>query len=165
MDGKRKALSDIAEALKGRETDKRDIAAGSVSDLINAIYAEPDPKKRKKLIKDFTARHSDAADFISQNADLINAEAEAALIGAAVGGTFEEKEVSYKGGRRQETVKRKHIAPNAPLLALLLKNRMPEKYSDDPQTEIEVEDLSEMEDMIYGGKDKPENTEEKDDTV
>lgn len=165
MDVKRKALSDIAEALRGREKDNRNIAAGSVRDLIGAIYAEPNPKKRKKLIKDFTARHCDAADFIAENERLINAEAEAALIGAAVGGTVEEKEVSYKGGRRQEVIKKRHIAPNAALLALLLKNRMPEKYSDNPQTEIEVEDLSEMEDMVYGGEDTAEAAEEKDDTV
>lgn len=149
MISKEKAIEDISEAIERRENDV-DVAAGSVQDLIKAIYAEPNRKKRQKLIKDFTARHADAADFLAQNENLINAEAEAALIGAAVGGTAVEKKVSYKGGRRHETVIRKQIPPNAPLLAMLLKNRMPDRYSDNPQPEIEVEDIAEMEADVYG---------------
>lgn len=165
MDSKKKALADIAAAMKPQHDEKQDVAAGSLSDLINAALKEPNAKKRKKMLQDFAARRSDVADFLSANEELINAEAEAALIGAAVGGTFTEKKVAYTGGRRQETLTKKHIPPNMAALGLYLKNRMPDKYSDKPQTEIEIEDLSEMEDMIYGGKDKPEDTEEKNDTV
>ena len=165
MDSRKKALADLRSAIKPQREDNEDIAAGSLQDLINAALREPNEKRRRKMLRDFAARRSDVAEFLSQNEDLINSEAEAALIGAAVGGTFTEKKISYKGGRRQETLVKKHIPPNMSALGLYLKNRMPEKYSDDPQTEIEVEDLSEMEDMIYGGKDKPEDTEEKDDTV
>lgn len=163
---RKQALSEIAAAMSAAgKNDKTDIAAGSLQDLINAALSEPNEKRRRKMLNDFAARRSDVADFLSQNENLINSEAEAALIGAAVGGTFTEKKVSYKGGRRQETFIKRHIPPNMAALGLYLKNRMPEKYSDNPQTEIEVEDLSEMEDMIYGGKDKPEDTEEKDDSV
>lgn len=165
MDSRKKALADLRSAIKPQREDNEDIAAGSLQDLISAALREPNEKSRRKMLRDFAARRSDVAEFLSQNEDLINSEAEAALIGAAVGGTFTEKKISYKGGRRQETFIKKHVPPNMAALGLYLKNRMPEKYSDDPQTEIEVEDLSEMEDMIYGGKDKPEDTEEKDDSV
>lgn len=161
MDGKSKAIKDISEAMKPDKENDGDIAAGSVQELIQAIYAEPDRKKRKKLIRDFTARHSDAADFIYQNEKLINAEAEAALIGAAVGGMTTETKISYKGGRKHETVTRKSLPPNAPLLALLLKNRMPDRYSDKPLAETEIEDITETEADIYGG----ENQKQEDHTV
>ena len=45
--------------------------------------------------------------------------------------------------------KEKHIAPNVGALNMYLKNKMPDKYSDKPQTEIEIEDLSEIEEEIY----------------
>lgn len=165
MDSRKKALSDLRSAMMPQREDKEDIAAGSLQDLINAALREPNEKRRRKMLLDFAARHSDVAEFLSQNEKLINSEAEAALIGAAVGGTFTEKKVTYKGGRRQETMIRKHVSPNMAALGLYLKNRMPEKYSDAPPSEIEVEDLSEMENTIYGIKDKPEDTEENDDTV
>lgn len=165
MDSRKKALADLRSAIKPQREDKEDIAAGSLQDLINAALSEPNEKRRRKMLRDFAARRSDVADFLSQNEKIINSEAEAALIGVAVGGTFTEKKVSYKGGRRQETLVKKHVPPNMAALGFYLKNRMPEKYSDDPQTEIEVEDLSEMEEIIYGGNNPAENTEEKDDTV
>lgn len=37
---------------------------------------------------------------------------------------------------------------NVSALKYYLKNRMPDKYSDKPQTEIEIEDVSEVKEMI-----------------
>lgn len=86
----------LAEAMKSAENsqDESEIGGQTAADLINALLSEPDKKKRNAMMKDFAARRKDVAKFISENADLINAEAEAALIGAAVGGTHTEKEVS-----------------------------------------------------------------------
>lgn len=165
MINKKDALKAIEEAMKPKQNDDTDVAAGSINDLIKALHSEPNAKKRQKLIKDFTARHNDTAVFLAENVDLINAEAEAALIGAAVGGTVEEKEISYKGGRRHIIIKKKQIAPNQAALSMLLKNRMPDKYSDKPQTEIEVEDVSEIEEALYGSSSGTEDTEKEDDTV
>lgn len=148
MDKRKKALADLAAAMSPAKEEKRDIAALSAGDLIAAINAEPNGRKRRKMLELYIARRKETADFLSENESLINAEAEAALVSAAVGGTFEEKRVSYKGGRRQETVIRKHIPPNMSALALLLKNRMPDKYSDKPVAEVEIEDVSDVEEMI-----------------
>lgn len=149
---KKQALADIASAMiTAEKTEKKDIAAGSLQELITAALSEPNEKRRRKMLRDFAARRSDVADFLAENEELINSEAEAALIGAAVGGTFTEKSVSYKGGRRQETVTKKHIPPNMAALGLLLKNRMPDKYSDKPVGEIEIEDTSEINEVIDRG--------------
>ena len=144
-------INALAEALRSAEN--KDGTVGStetVADFINVLLSEPDKKKRRQLMKDFSERHRDAAKFIAENEELINAEAELALIGAAVGTTVTEKEVSYKGGRRIVSTKEKHITPNVAALNLYLKNRMPDRYSDKPQTEIEIEDVSEIKEELYG---------------
>ncbi|MGN0696096.1 MAG: hypothetical protein ACI4J5_04930 [Oscillospiraceae bacterium] len=153
MDAASKALRDIFEALESAKKEDADVSADTLNDLLTAIISEPNRKKRQKIIKDFTARHKDAADFLAQNEELINAEAEAALIRAAVGGTHTEREISYKGGRKSVKTKRITTQPNMAALGMLLKNRMPDKYSDDPQGEIEIEDVS-------GVKEDIENAEE-----
>lgn len=116
------------------------------------------------MMKNFSERHADLAKFLKENEDLINAEAEMALVTAAVGTTITEKEISYKGGRRTVSTKRKHIPPNVGALNLYLKNKMPDKYSDKPQTAVEIEDISEIEEALYENN-TAENTSEKDDTV
>lgn len=153
MDAASKALRDIFEALESAKKEESDVSTDTLNDLLTAIISEPSRKKRQRLIKDFTARHKDAADFLAQNEELINAEAEAALIRAAVGGTHTEREISYKGGRKSVKTKRITTQPNMAALGMLLKNRMPDKYSDDPQGEIEIEDVS-------GVKEDIENAEE-----
>lgn len=153
MDAASKALKDIFEAIESAKKEETDVSADTLNDLLTAIISEPSRKKRQRLIKDFTARHKDAADFLAQNEELINAEAEAALIRAAVGGTHTEREISYKGGRKSVKTKRITTQPNIAALGMLLKNRMPDKYSDHPQGEIEIEDVS-------GVKEDIENAEE-----
>lgn len=100
---RKNALSDIAAAMsEAGQNDKTDTAAGSLQDIISAALSEPNDKKRRKLLRDFAARRADVAAFIADNEDLINSEAEAALIGAAVGGTAVEKRYPTRaaGGRR-----------------------------------------------------------------
>ncbi len=122
----------------------------TVADFVQKLLAEPDKKIRKQMMKDFSSRRSDVAKFIKDNEDLINAEAEMALIASAVGTTVTEKEISYSGGRKSVKTKKKAIAPNVGALNIYLKNRMPDKYSDKPQTEIEIESLDDIEKEIYG---------------
>lgn len=134
------AMSDVGESAKQ--------SADTIGDLVNTLLTEPNAKKRKRLIDDFTARHTDAADFLAANDNLVNSEAEAALIKAAVGGVFEEREISFKGGRKSVSIKRRNVPPNMQALAMLLKNRMPDKYTDKPLGTVEIEDTSEVEEMI-----------------
>ncbi len=153
MNKKSRAINDIFKALSPEAEETYTAPAETLNDLWNKIIAEPNSKKRQKIIGDFTARHKDAADFFAQNEELINAEAEAALIRAAVGGTHTEREVTYKGGRK--TVKSKKIVtePNTAALWKLLKSRMPEKYSDDPRGEIEIEDVTEVKESVENAED------------
>lgn len=160
---RKKALSDIAAAMsEAGQNDKTDTAAGSLQDIISAALSEPNDKKRRKLLRDFAARRADVAAFIADNEDLINSEAEAALIGAAVGVTFTERKISYKGGRRQESIIGRKVQPNMAALALLLKNRMPDKYSDHPAGEIEIEDTEDINEVINNAA---EDTGEENNTV
>lgn len=146
------SINALAEAIKSAEEnqDDNEIGGSTAADLINALLAEPDKKKRTQMMKDFAARRKDVAKFIADHADLINAEAEAALIGAAVGGTHTEKEVSYKGGRKSVKTKRVKALPNVTALQFLLKNRLPGKYSDKPVGDVEIEDVSGIEEALYG---------------
>lgn len=159
----RDSLAAIAAAMNPTAEENTEVAE-TAADFVKRLLAEPDKKKRKAMVKDFTARRQDVAKFLTENEEIINAEAEMALISAAVGGTVTEKEVSYKGGRRQVSTKEKRTAPNVAALNLYLKNKMPDKYSDKPQTEVEIEDVTEIEEELYG-EDNSEGTEQKDDTV
>lgn len=144
----------LAEAIKSAENpqDENEIGGQTAADLINALLSEPDKKVRQKMIKEFSECHEDVAKFLADHADLINAEAEAALIGAAVGGTHTEKEVSFRGGKKSVKTKRVKTLPNVTALQFLLKNRLPGKYSDKPVGDTEVEDVSDIEEDLYGDK-------------
>lgn len=142
----------LAEAIRSAEDTDEEIGGSTAADFINSLLSEPDRKKRRQMMKDFTSKRSDLAKFLKDNEELINAEAEMALVAAAVGTTVTEKKVSYKGGRRTVSAKQKHIPPNIGALNLYLKNKMPDKYSDKPRTEPEFEDVSDVEEDIYGSE-------------
>lgn len=146
----KESLKALSDALNPQEA-STDTNGQTAADFVKLLLSEPDKKKRKAMMKNFSERHADLAKFLKENEDLINAEAEMALISAAVGGTVTEKEVSYKGGRRTVSSKEKRIPPNVGALNMYLKNKMPDKYSDKPQTEPELEDVSDIEEDIYGG--------------
>lgn len=146
----KESLKALSDALNPQET-STDTNGQTAADFVRLLLSEPDKKKRKAMMKNFSERRSDLAKFLKDNEDLINAEAEMALISAAVGGTVTEKEVSYKGGRRTVSSKEKRIPPNVGALNMYLKNKMPDKYSDKPKTEPEYEDVSDVEEDIYGG--------------
>ena len=146
----KESLKALSNAVNPQET-STDTGGQTAADFVKLLLSEPDKKKRKAMMKNFSERHADLAKFLKDNEDLINAEAEMALVTAAVGTTVVEKKVSYKGGRRVISTEEKHIAPNVGALNLYLKNKMPDKYSDKPKTEPEYEDVSDVEEDIYGG--------------
>ena len=148
----KESINALAAAIKSAENTDSEIGGFTAADLISAILAEPDKKKRTQMMKDYAARRKDVAKFMSEYGDLINAEAEAALIGAAVGGTHTEKEVSYKGGRKSTKEKRVKVLPNVTALQFWLKNKLPGKYSDKPVGDTEIEDVSDIEEELYGDK-------------
>ncbi len=144
---------DSLKALIGameHKTEAPTTESDTVADFVRQLLAEPDKKKRKQMMKDFSARRADVAKFLAENEELINSEAEMALVNAAVGTTVVDEDVSYKGGRRIVRKKKRRVPPNVAALNIYLKNRMPDKYSDKPQTEVEIEDLTDIERMIDG---------------
>ena len=147
------SIKALAAALQSAENTDNELGSQTAADLINALLSEPDKKKRNAMMKDFAARHKDVAKFISEYGDLINSEAEAALISAAVGGTHTEKKVSYKGGKKSVESKQVNVLPNVVALQFLLKNRMPDKYSDKPVGDVEIEDVSDIREALYEDKD------------
>ena len=157
----KESLAALANALNPQDV-TADTGGQTAADFVKILLAEPDKKKRKALMKNFSERRSYLAKFLKDNEDLINAEAEMALVTAAVGTTVVEKKVSYKGGRRIVSTEEKHISPNVGALNLYLKNKMPDKYSDKPQAEIEIEDLSEIEEEIYENNSSEASHEEDD---
>lgn len=122
------AVSSLAAALEHRQE-----APENIPDIITALENEPDKKKRKKMMKEFAVRYKETADFFAENEAVINARAEAALISAAVSGDV-----------------------NA--LKFYLKNRLPEKYSDKPKETVEIEDISGIEEKIYGSENEKDHT-------
>lgn len=122
------AVSSLAAALE-----KQPATAPNIPDIITVLENEPNKKKRKKMMKEFAARYKETADFFAENEAVINARAEAALISAAVSGDV-----------------------NA--LKFYLKNRLPEKYSDKPKGTVEIEDISGIEEKIYGSENKKDHT-------
>lgn len=151
------SLIALAEAVKPKNN--HDSYQETAADFVNKLLTEPDKKRRRQMIKDFSARRADVAKFLEDNEDLIHAEAELALIGAAVGAKVMEREVSYKNGKRIVSTKEKHVPPNVAALNIYLKNKMPDKYSDKPQTEIEVEDVSDIKEALGYEENAAENTE------
>ena len=150
MDPVQKAsINALAAALKSAvETAAENTDTVTAADFINALIREPDSEKRKTMMKDYAERHKDAEKFLRDNAELINAEAEMALISAAVGAADTEREITYKGGKKHVTEKIRKRPPNTEAVKFLLKNRMPDKYSDKPVGDTEIEDLSEIEEML-----------------
>ncbi len=132
----KKNIKALAEAIRSAENPncENKIGGQTAADLINALLAEPDKKVRKKMMREFSERRADIIKFISENEDLINAEAEAALIGAAVGNK------------------------NVNAIKFYLKNKMPGKYSDKPLGDVEIEDVSEIEEELYGDKKQKNNS-------
>lgn len=135
------SINALAEAMKSAEKYTPE-ASETISDFVSALLAEPDKKRRKAMMKEFSSRRNDVAKFLKDNEELINAEAEMALIKSAVGG---------KDGKKK-------IPPNSNSLKFLLKNRMPDKYSDKPAPDVEIEDVSEIEEDLYGDSSKKDDT-------
>lgn len=77
------SLKALAGAVKGGS---RDDTAESFEELTKRFFAASDKAERERLLADFAAKRSELADFIENNPDLINAEAERALLEAALKG-------------------------------------------------------------------------------
>lgn len=80
---RKESLKALAGAVGGRDPDG---AAESFDGLMKRFFASSDKTERERLLADFAAKRSELAEFIESNPDIINAEAERALLEAALKG-------------------------------------------------------------------------------
>lgn len=153
---KKKSIAALSAALDEIEAKKTGISQANLNGLktLTETYLNTsDKRQRKKLTEDFKARHLELAEFLKANPDLVNAEVEKSLLLAAVGGEYEETEtvISSNGKRRIKKTK-KQLQPNVAAASKWLNNKNPEEWSDKPQAEPEMEDTSEIDEVLYGEK-------------
>lgn len=103
----------------------------SLKSLYESLLNTEDKKERSRLMADFRKRNTEFADFIAKNPELLKAELERAVIMSAVGGTFDETEITVDGrGRRKVKRTRKQAAPNAAAALRYLEKTSPEIWGD-----------------------------------
>ena len=105
--------------------------ADSLKSLYESLLKTDDKKERSRLMADFRKRNTEFADFIAKNPELLKAELERAVIMSAVGGAFDETEITVDGrGRRKIKRTRKQAAPNAAAALRYLEKTSPEIWGD-----------------------------------
>lgn len=147
------ALKATCNEIDAKQNGASKADLNSLKTLTEVFLNTSDKKQRKKLADDFKARHLELAEFLKANPDLVNAEVEKSLLLAAVGGEYEETEtvISSNGKRRIKKTK-KQLQPNVAAASKWLNNKNPEEWSDKPQAEPEMEDTSEIDEVLYGEK-------------
>ncbi len=146
---KKKAVELLSAAVGGTEKEKN-TSVRSLGELSKALSVTDDKTERKRLVKDFVESHKEFKKLLG-NTDFVNSEAERALIELAFGAeSVTEEERTDSRGRKtfRRTVHRN--APNLNALMEWLRNKDPENWSPNPQSEPELEDTEELEEEIYG---------------
>lgn len=146
---KRKAVELLSAAVRENENEAH-ASVKSLGELSKALSVTGDKAERKRLVKAFAESHREF-DRLLNDTDLVNSEAERALIELAFGAeSVTEEERTDNRGRKtyRRTVHRN--APNLNALLEWLRNKDPENWSPNPQAEPELEDTEEMEKEIYG---------------
>lgn len=152
MNVKRKQAVDmLSKAITGDDNVKAKTDIQSLGELSEAFLNTSDRAERKKLAAEYKKRHKEFQDFLDANPELVNSEAERALLSAALGGEYAEEEVRVDA-RGRRTVKRKvrKVAPNPSAALSYLQNKDKENWSPNPQADPELEDTTEIEEDIYG---------------
>lgn len=152
MNVKRKQAVDmLSKAITDADNVKAKTDIQSLGELSEAFLNTSDRAERKKLAAEYKKRHKEFQDFLDANPELVNSEAERALLSAALGGEYAEEEVRVDA-RGRRTVKRKvrKVAPNPSAALSYLQNKDKENWSPNPQADPELEDTTEIEEDIYG---------------
>jgi hypothetical protein len=154
MNPKRKqAIELLNQAVQNVSNVKIKTDIQSLGELSEAFLNADSAKERKKLAADFKRSHEELHAFLAENPDLVNAEVERALLTAALGGEIVDEEVRIgANGRKSVRRVKKTVAPNVAAAAKWLENKDKENWSPNPQADPELEDTSEIEEDIYGGK-------------
>ncbi len=145
---KDKNVKKLAELLSGNDGSGSVYAADKTDDLrtlFAAFSATEDKKARSRMLADFRRRNTEFADFIAKNPELLKAELERAVLMSAVGGAFDETEITVDGrGRRKVKRTRKQTAPNAAAALRYLEKVVPEKWGDNASGKAPENNLLEI---------------------
>lgn len=145
---KDKNIKKLAELLSERNEGGSAFSADGTDDLRSlfaAFSATEDKKARSRMLTDFRRRNTEFADFIAKNPELLKAELERAVLMSAVGGAFDETEITVDGrGRRKVKRTRKQTAPNAAAALRYLEKVVPEKWGDNASGKAPENNLLEI---------------------
>lgn len=152
MNVKRKQAVDmLSKAITDADNVKAKTDIQSLGELSEAFLNTSDKSERKKLAAEYKKRHKEFQDFLDANPELVNSEAERALLSAALGGEYAEEEIRVDArGRRTVRRKVRKVAPNPSAALSYLQNKDKENWSPNPQADPELEDTTEIEEDIYG---------------
>lgn len=110
--------------LDGIQEDKKykEASLNNFETLYKTLVKTDDPKQREEVLAEFKKRSLEFADFLKNNPEVVIAEADKALLFAAVGGEYDEEEISLdsNGGKKVKR-SRKHTFPDVSAIKELKK--------------------------------------------
>lgn len=119
---KNKAIKSIAQSLNQSES-KSAGGVKTLAELTREFMDTSDKNRRARLAEEFKTRRLELAAFIKDNPELVAAEAQQALILAAVGGELEASETRTDNRGNQSTKKTvRQTAPDMTALMQLLED-------------------------------------------
>lgn len=129
MSKKKKSIAALGAAIAEHEKLNSASSTSAVQQLVEAFLSTNNPDRRAKKIAEIKTQHSGIAAMLEENADLLTAEVEQALIRAATGYTVTERKVKLVNGIKTVETIEKHIAPSQAAIEFYLVNKKSEDYS------------------------------------
>ena len=146
-------LNKLINAVDRAEQIAQQSHLNGVQEIVNT-YLSCTGKARDKAISDIVKRHIDLQDILSKNDGVIVGMVEQALMQAATGYTYEEKEVRTVNGRKSVKVTTKQMPPNQAAMEFLLTNKAGDRYQKNPSAKADgsgkIDEI--MEAIKNGGK-------------
>lgn len=126
---KKKSIAALGAAIAEHEKLNQSAPTSAIQQLVEAFLSTENPAKRAKKIAEVKSRCGGIAQTLSENAELLTAEVEQALIRAATGYTVIEHKTKFVNGvKTVETVER-HIPPSNAAMEFYLVNKKSGEYS------------------------------------
>ena len=129
MSRKKKSIAALGAAIAEHEKLNNSSSTSAVQQRVEAFLSTNNPAKRAKKIAEVKSRCDGIAGLLAENAELLIAEVEQALIRAATGDTVTEKKIRYVNGIKTVETVEKHIPPSNAAMEFYLINKKPGEYS------------------------------------
>lgn len=122
---KSKSIKALLEGIDEYERTNQRIKGSrlnSIQTLYETLLNTDDKKQRDRISAEFRKRSLEFAEFLNNNPDVVNAETEKALLFAAVGGEYNEEEISFDSkGRKKIKHSKKRVLPDVSAIKELRK--------------------------------------------